>query len=233
MSAVEVRDRLAERFRLLKGSQPGPERQLTLRHAVEWSYDLLTEDERNLLRLTSVFAGGFDLTSVCAVVDGADDVEVLRHARLVGPKVARDRRLHGHAHPVQPLRDHPPVRRGPAWRRRARSSRLVTGTPSTSPGRRAARWEHWNGPGWREAVDWVEAELGNLRSGYRWSAGAWATWRSRPTSPRTPRSMGFSVQLFETLAWAEELLEPAAARRRPPASPPLHGRRLRLLRRQG
>ena len=79
MSAVEVRDRLADRFRLLQGSTPGPERQLTLRHAVEWSYDLLTDDERDLLRLTSVFAGGFDLTSICAVVDGADDVDVLRH----------------------------------------------------------------------------------------------------------------------------------------------------------
>ena len=51
MSAVEVRDRLADRFRLLKGvDTPGPERQLTLRHAVEWSYDLLTDDERELLR---------------------------------------------------------------------------------------------------------------------------------------------------------------------------------------
>src|SRR5207244_13397749 len=79
MSAVEVRDRLADRFRLLKGSTPGPERQLTLHHAVEWSYDLLTDDERDLLRLTSVFAGGFDLTSICAVVDGADDVDVSRH----------------------------------------------------------------------------------------------------------------------------------------------------------
>ena len=39
--------------------------------------------------------------------------------------------------------------------------------------------------------------------------------------------MGFSVQLFETLAWAEELLEAAAAARRPPPSPPLHRRRLR------
>src|SRR5437870_8854547 len=79
MSAVEVRDRLTDRFRLLRGSTPGPERQLTLRHAVEWSYDLLSGDEQELFRLTSVFAGGFDLTSICAVVDGGDDVEVLRH----------------------------------------------------------------------------------------------------------------------------------------------------------
>jgi GNAT superfamily N-acetyltransferase len=33
----------------------------------------------------------------------------------------------------------------------------------------ATRWEHWNGPGWRDAVDWVEAELGNLRAAYQWS----------------------------------------------------------------
>ena len=51
MSAREVRDRLADRFRLLKGPEPGPDRQQTLRHTVGWSYDLLTDDERDLLRL--------------------------------------------------------------------------------------------------------------------------------------------------------------------------------------
>ena len=44
-----------------------------------WSYDLLTDDERELLSIASVFAGGFDLTSTSAVVDRGDDVDVLRH----------------------------------------------------------------------------------------------------------------------------------------------------------
>jgi predicted ATPase len=79
MSAVEVRDRLADRFRLLQRTTPAPERHLTLGHAVEWSYDLLTDDEQDLLRLTSVFAGGFDLASLYAVTDAADEVDVLRH----------------------------------------------------------------------------------------------------------------------------------------------------------
>src|SRR5205807_4900642 len=57
MSAIEVRKRLADRFRLLKAATPGPDRQLTLRHAVDWSYELLTDDERALLCLVSVFAG--------------------------------------------------------------------------------------------------------------------------------------------------------------------------------
>src|SRR4029079_19551539 len=55
MSAVEVRDRLADRFRLLKGSGRDPERQLTLNHAVAWSYDLLADVERELLAASSVF----------------------------------------------------------------------------------------------------------------------------------------------------------------------------------
>jgi len=46
MSAVEVRDRLADRFRLLKVSTSGPQRQHTLRHAVDWSYTLLSPDEQ-------------------------------------------------------------------------------------------------------------------------------------------------------------------------------------------
>ena len=56
----------------IQSTAPGPERQLTLRHATEWSYDLLTEDERALLRTAAVFSGGFDLTSLVAIVGDAE-----------------------------------------------------------------------------------------------------------------------------------------------------------------
>ena len=49
MSAQDVRDRLGDRFRLLSGSRRGLERHQTLRHAVQWSYDLLDDDERTVL----------------------------------------------------------------------------------------------------------------------------------------------------------------------------------------
>ena len=78
MSAVEVGDRLADRFRLLEVSTAGPRRQHTLRHAVDWSYTLLSADEQRLLRAASVFAGGFDLEALCAVAGASDDVETLR-----------------------------------------------------------------------------------------------------------------------------------------------------------
>ncbi len=78
MSAAEVRDRLGDRFRLLTGPEHGPDRQSTLRSTVAWSYDLLDEAERGVLRTASVFAGGFDLPALCAVAEASDDVETLR-----------------------------------------------------------------------------------------------------------------------------------------------------------
>ena len=61
MTAVECAIASIDRFRLLVGSRRGLERHQTLRHAVQWSYDLLDDDEKSLLARCSVFAGGFDL----------------------------------------------------------------------------------------------------------------------------------------------------------------------------
>jgi len=74
MTAGEVLDRLDQRFRLLVGSRRGLERHHTLRHAVAWSYDLLDDTEKTVLDRCSVFAGGFDLHSACAVA-GSDDLD--------------------------------------------------------------------------------------------------------------------------------------------------------------
>jgi len=209
MSAVEVRDRLADRFRLLTGSVPGPERQLTLRHALEWSYDLLTRDEQELLRRTSVFAGGFDLTSICALVDGADDVDVLRHLDSLVRKsllvadhtVTRTR--YSLFETVRQFAEDRLAEAGALERTRDRHAEYFARDS-------AARWDHWNGPGWRKTVDWVEAELGNLRAGYQWSARRGQLEVATDIAAHAGL-MGFSVQLFETLGWAEELLEPATA----------------------
>jgi len=211
MSTVEVRDRLADRFRLLQASQPGPERQLTLRHTVEWSYDLLTEGERELLCLTSVFAGGFDLTSACTVVDIVDDVDDVDVLRLLDSLVRKSlvvanhsgtRTRYGLFETIRQFGEDRLAETGLLEQARDRHAAYFAREA-------AARWEHWNGPGWRTAVDWVEVELGNLRSGYRWSAGRGDVEVAADIAAHAAL-MGFSVQLFETLAWAEELLEPAA-----------------------
>ena len=66
--------RLGSRLRLLTGgSRDLPERQRTLRGAIEWSYDLLSEPERAFLDSLSVFSGPADLEAVEAVcAEGTD-----------------------------------------------------------------------------------------------------------------------------------------------------------------
>src|SRR5690349_6555867 len=79
MTASEVHDRLDHRFKLLVGSRRSLARHQTLRHAVAWSYDLLDDTEKVLLERCSVFAGGFDLESACAVAgsDEPDEYSIL------------------------------------------------------------------------------------------------------------------------------------------------------------
>jgi predicted ATPase/DNA-binding SARP family transcriptional activator len=71
----QIADRLDDRFRLLtSGSRTVLPRQQTLRAVVDWSWDLLDEQERRVLCELSVFAGGWDLEAaeaVCAGVPGA------------------------------------------------------------------------------------------------------------------------------------------------------------------
>jgi predicted ATPase/DNA-binding winged helix-turn-helix (wHTH) protein len=59
------------RFRLLGGLRSWPERHQTLTATIDWSYNLLSDDECVLLRRLSVFPGDFNLESAC-VVAGAE-----------------------------------------------------------------------------------------------------------------------------------------------------------------
>ncbi len=75
MSVEEVNHRLDQRFRLLTGgSRTAPRRQQTLRAALDWSYDLLSDAEKALLGRLSVFAGGWMLESA-EHVGGGEDVQ--------------------------------------------------------------------------------------------------------------------------------------------------------------
>ncbi|MFI6319480.1 BTAD domain-containing putative transcriptional regulator [Nonomuraea sp. NPDC050556] len=72
MTPEQLVQRLGDRFRLLTGgSRTALPRQQTLRAVVEWSWDLLTEEELTLARRLAVFAGGAALESVEAVCGAA------------------------------------------------------------------------------------------------------------------------------------------------------------------
>jgi predicted ATPase len=70
-SAAQIATGLRDRFGLLTGgARTAVPRQQTLEASVAWSYDLLAEPERAMLRQLSVFSGGFTLEAAEAVAGG-------------------------------------------------------------------------------------------------------------------------------------------------------------------
>lgn len=71
MNVEKIAERLDDRFRLLTGGRrTALPRQQTLRAAIDWSYDLLSEQEQMALRRVAVFAGGWTLEAAEAVCVG-------------------------------------------------------------------------------------------------------------------------------------------------------------------
>ena len=170
MTASEVRDRLDQRFRLLVGSRRGLARHQTLRHAVAWSYDHLDDAEKALLERCSVFAGGFDLQSACAVMGSMiDDFATLdlldalvRKSLLVADRSAGRTRF-SMLETIRQFAEEQLVARGEASEIRAAHSRYFAG-------READILALWDSPRQREAYDWFTIELANLRTAFRWAA---------------------------------------------------------------
>lgn len=83
LSLPQMITRLNDRFRLLTGGgRTALPRQQTLRAAIDWSHDLLSQDERTLLRRVSIFSGGFTVElaeEICAwaPLDPADVLDLL------------------------------------------------------------------------------------------------------------------------------------------------------------
>jgi len=77
LSVDQIATRLDDMFRLLVGgSRTALPRQQTLRALIDWSYDLLSEEEKNLLRIASVFVGGWTLDALEVV---SEDPNALEH----------------------------------------------------------------------------------------------------------------------------------------------------------
>ena len=224
MSAVEVRDRLADRFRLLRDRRPRPDRQLTLRHAVDWSYDLLTDDERTLLRAD---VGLRRRVRARRALRGRAGHR--RHRRAPPPRLAR----------AQVARGRGPHRAAPATGSSrpsgssprtgsptpATSRRTRDGTPPTSRKRRPSTGSGGTGPGgaprstgWRPSSAQprrVASPMGRRRGDLECATDIAAH----------AALMGFSVQLFETLALGRGASSSRDRGRRPSAAAPLHAAR--------
>ena len=85
----EIADRLDSRFQLLTGgTRDALPRHQTLRALIDWSYELLSEDEIKLLQRLSVFAGGWTLEAAEGVCAG-NGIELLQVLDLLSQLVAK------------------------------------------------------------------------------------------------------------------------------------------------
>ncbi len=84
LSPEQLLERLSQRLDLLKAGRGVDPRQQTLRATIEWSHELLSEDEQQLFARLAVFAGGCTLESAEAVCDAElDTLESLVDKSLV------------------------------------------------------------------------------------------------------------------------------------------------------
>ena len=84
LSPEQLLDRLSGRLDLLKAGRGVDARQQTLRATIEWSHDLLAEDEQRLFARLAVFRGGCTLESAEEVCDaGLDTLQSLVDKSLV------------------------------------------------------------------------------------------------------------------------------------------------------
>jgi tetratricopeptide (TPR) repeat protein len=163
--------RLDDRFRLLTG---GPRtvlpRQRTLRAALDWSYDLLTTPEQQLLHRLSVFAGGWTLAAAEAICAGAgvEEWEVLdllgslMSKSLVQAEEAGGQVRYGLLETVRQYGQEKLAASGALVR--VRDCHLAW---SLSLAEEAA--SHYQSPDYVPWLDRLEAEQDNLRAALRWA----------------------------------------------------------------
>ena len=84
LSPAQIMERLSQRLDLLKGGRDAEARQATLRATIEWSHDLLTEEERRLFARLAVFRGGCMLGAAEEVAKAdLDTMQSLVHKSLL------------------------------------------------------------------------------------------------------------------------------------------------------
>jgi len=212
MTLGRIVDELDDRFRLLTG---GPRQALarhqTLRASVQWSYDLLDDDERALLDRCAMFAGGFDLAAVAAVGGaGAFDeyavfdlLEALVRKSLVVPDRSSGHMRYSLLETIRQFAEEQLAATGDVADVRARHATYYADEA-------ADMFTLLGGSGEIEAFSWVRLELPNLRAAFRAAADD-GDLDSAVTIAVVTAALGYFLEIFEPASWAEELLDDARA----------------------
>jgi predicted ATPase/class 3 adenylate cyclase len=173
LAVEQVAARLDDRFRLLTGgSRAALPRQQTLRALIDWSYDLLTESERKVLRWLSTFSNGWTLEAAEFISQQAGEEDGLGIlSGLVNKSLVNlDSQAHGQ----------PRYRMLETIRQYAHDRLLDSGDAAAARSAHLAYYrvlskqanlELWQA----HEVEWIneiEAEHDNLRAAIEWSMAA-------------------------------------------------------------
>jgi len=171
LSPASMRTRLTSRLLLLTGgARDLPERQRTLRAAIDWSFDLLSPAEQKLFRRLSVFVGGCNLEGAEAVCDTKGDLGL---DLLEGMASLVDKSL---AHPVEPAKNEPRFTMLETIREYALEKLEASGEAASTKRAHAAYClvlaeEEATGRTGAEGVEWLERlalEHHNFRAALEW-----------------------------------------------------------------
>ena len=171
MGPAQIRARLVDRFRLLTGGpRYGLERHQTLRHAVQWSFDLLTPAERAVLSRCAVFAGGFSLEAaehVCAGAEaGEADILDLLDGLVRKSLVSVDRSdaivRYSLLETIRQFGEEQLTAMHESEAARNRHAQYFAADSRVN-------FELWRSPRQIEAYRWLDREMGNLRAAFRWA----------------------------------------------------------------
>ena len=169
LSPEGILTRLEDRLNFLTGGPRDlPARQRTMHGAVDWSYGLLTEDEKSLFRRLSVFAGGFRLDAAEALHGESSGDVVDLVTSLVNQSLLLDRRQRNGEPRFQMLdvvRDYAIASLDAAGEKESvmaeHAAYFVSLAEEAEPFLQAARSADW--------LDRLEEEDDNIRTAMQWS----------------------------------------------------------------
>ena len=199
LSVEQIAARLDDRFRLLtRGGRTALPRQQTLRAAIDWSHDLLSERERVLFRRLAVFVGGFNIESAEAICSNAEMAprqvfevitELVDKSILVADTTGR---AEARYHMLETIRQYAFEKLlGSGEAKTIRSRHLdfyLTHVGKYNPGRYLEAgasylaWLNWANPeldNLRAALDWCEMESALLEQGEQLTIALGEIWEAR------------------------------------------------------
>ncbi len=219
LTPAQLLPRLANRLQLLTGGPRDlPERQQTLRDAIDWSYDLLPAEQQTLFRRLAVFPGGATIDQVTRIAaDGLAGDAFDGLAALVDHSLLRT--LDGlDGEPrygmLQTIRDF---------------AEEMLDSSGEGVAIRAIQVDHFvdlsdrirtelTGSGTAQTIKQISAELDNLRSGLRWAIEAGDVDKAQAIASALPRYWEVQGNFTEGRAWLNAALGQDTSLTRPRAN---------------